>query len=268
MDQEEIIEQRPAIARAEAVVYPDSDDEPMAEDQLQADAIRAAYSALEDHFHDAPDRPLLAGDLLLYYVEGDPKQSVAPDVMAVFGVSTDRRPSYKLWEEGKPPDFILEVSSPSSRQRDRTWKAKLYASLGVREYFLFDPGDPEDAKDGRDGDLLGYRLWGKDYVECGRSRSRGRELESETLGMLLRPLGKLVRFRDRQTGEELPLSQEHIAARREAEERWRAEAAARRKSDSALEDERRARIRSEARIAELESLLAELQARNPNREGS
>ncbi len=244
MDQEEIIEQRPAIARAEAVVYPDSDDEPMAEDQLQADAIRAAYSALEEHFRYAPDRPLLAGNLLLYYVEGDPTLSVAPHAMVVFGVSTHSRANYKLWDEGKAPDFILEVSSTLSRQRYRTWKADLYASLGVREYFLFDPGDLEDAKDGLDGDLLGYRLRGKHYVECGRSQSRGRELESETLGLLVRPVGKLVRFRDRQTGEELLHAGEFLAARRKAE--------------ADLHELRKARIRSEARTAQLKSLLAEI----------
>ena len=166
MDEDGIIEQRSARARLESVVYPDSDDEPMAENMVQADAIRAAYLALKGHFLSCPNRPLLAGDMLMYYVEGDPTQSVAPDVMAVFGVGTRRRSSYKLWEERKAPDFILEVSSPSSREKDRTTKADLYASLGVREYFLFDPGDQEDAEDleepedGPDGEVLCYRLVG------------------------------------------------------------------------------------------------------------
>ena len=212
--------------------------------------------------------------MLMYYVEGDPTQSVAPDVMAVFGVGTRRRSSYKLWEERKPPDFILEVSSPSSRHSDRTSKADLYASLGVREYFIFDPGDPEDSEDsedpenGPDGELLGYRLWGKGYVECGRSRSREQELQSETLGLRVRPVGTLVRFRDLETGEELPFFEEHADARHHAEEALRRAESKRREADSALEDERYARIKSDARVAELEALLAEMQARSPNRESS
>ncbi len=288
MDEDGIIEQRSAPARLESVVYPDSDDEPMAENMVQADAIRAAYLALKGHFLSCPNRPLLAGAMLMYYVEGDPTQSVAPDVMAVFGVGTRRRSSYKLWEERKAPDFILEVSSPSSREKDRTTKADLYASLGVREYFLFDPGDQEDAEDledpedGPDGEVLCYRSWGTGYLECGRSRSREQELQSETLGLRVRPVGTLLRFRDLETGKDLPLLEEQVEARQHAEEalqraesKHREETVARRKAeeerriaDSALQDERTARINSETRVAELEALLAEMHARSRRRESS
>ena len=249
MDEERTIEQRPAVAWPAEVEYPDSDGLPMAENTVQCRAIREAMGALEHHYKPAREVGI-ASDLLLYYRQGDPATSVAPDLMVSFDVRMLGLPSYKLWEVGKPPEFVLEVSSQSSRELDRTKKVELYAGLGVREYFVFDPGDPEDVGDGQDGKLSGYRLWGRKYVESGESSDRGRELESEELGLLLRPEGKLVRFRDPVTGKDLPLHQEDLDGRLEAEER-RAEAE--RERDTQMHGRREA----EKRFAESEERRAE-----------
>ena len=242
MDEDRRIEQRPAGVWPAKVEYPDSDGLPLAENEVQAYAIRASFGALQQHYKPA-EQPYIASDLLLYYVEGDPNTSVAPDLMVVFGVEVRRRPSYKLWEEGKPPEFVLEVSSPSSRKRDRREKLDLYADLGVREYFVFDPGGVEDADEDGDGELAGYRLWGRAYVECGVSRQPSRQLESEALGLLLRPEGRLVRFRDPQTGRDLRIHQEDAEALREAEQE--------------LEEERRARLRLEEQVADLKNRISD-----------
>ncbi len=271
MDEERTIEQRAAVAWPAEVEYPDSDGLPMAENTVQCRAIREAMGALEHHYK--PGREVgMASDLMLYYREGDPATYVAPDVMVSFGVRMLGLPNYKLWEVGKPPEFVLEVSSQSSRELDRTKKVELYAGLGVREYFVFDPGDPEDVLDGKDGRLVGYRLWGRKYVESGESSERGRELESEELGLLLRPEDKLVRFRDPATGKDLPLHQEETEGRLEAEKRFaeaeerRAEAERKRdeqmrarqeaerereEAERGREEERMARLRLEAELAAL-----------------
>ncbi len=261
MDEERIIDQRLAAALPAAVEYPDSDGLPMAESEMQADAIRAAFEALKQHYRPS-GKVYIASDLLLYYVEGDPGQRVAPDLMVVFGVDGHRRPSYKLWEEGKPPAFVLEVSSPSSREGDRTEKTDLYAGLGVLEYFLFDPGDPEDEGDGQDGSLTGYRLWGQQYVECGTSDGPGREILSETLRLWVRPEGKLVRFRGEGTGRDLATHREDARARERAEQQLETEARARQRAEQQRDDERRsreeehqARLRAEAELAELKARL-------------
>ena len=47
--------------------------------------------------------------------------------------------AYKLWEIGKPPEWALEVASPSTYQRDIYEKPHIYAMIGIKEYWLFDP---------------------------------------------------------------------------------------------------------------------------------
>ena len=49
------------------------------------------------------------------------------------------RDSYLLWNEPKGPDFVLEVTSASTRRDDERRKRGVYAALGVSEYFLYDP---------------------------------------------------------------------------------------------------------------------------------
>ncbi|MCY4026081.1 MAG: hypothetical protein OXH75_07165 [Acidobacteria bacterium] len=56
--------------------------------------------ALARHFRGRPD-VYVSGDLLIYYREGDPRTSIAPDVFVVFGVEDRQRQNYKLWEEGR-----------------------------------------------------------------------------------------------------------------------------------------------------------------------
>jgi hypothetical protein len=41
----------------------------------------------------------VSGDLILYFVEGDPKQFVVPDVFVVPGIDPKRRETFKTWEE-------------------------------------------------------------------------------------------------------------------------------------------------------------------------
>ena len=70
------------------------------------------------------------GNLLLYYEEGNSAAAVAPDVFVVLGASNHRRTSYLLWQESKAPDFVLEVTSRSTREEDQGPKRELYRRLG------------------------------------------------------------------------------------------------------------------------------------------
>ena len=189
------------------------------------------------HFRERPD-VAVEGYRLPYYVEGDPCSRVAPDMFVVFGVPKRRRRTYLLWEEGKAPDFVLEVTSRSTRRQDRGFKRNLYARLGVREYWLFDPtGDWLDPR------LQGNRLSGGRYEPLSPTGIEGGErvLHSAVLGLDVYVDRGEIRFRDPTTDRKLLTLEETTLALEEAQQvrRKRTEA------ELALKEAR-------SRIAELE----------------
>ena len=134
---------RPAPA-AVPIHYPSSDGRPMAENDAQRSAIMYGIGALNRHFKGRRD-VYVSGDLLIYYREGDPRTSIAPDVFVVFGVEDRPRQNYKLWEEGQVPAFVLEVASPSTWRDDLGRQRSVYARLGVREYWQCGRTEAQDA---------------------------------------------------------------------------------------------------------------------------
>ena len=241
-----------------AVEYPSGDGKPMAENDAQLAAILYGIGALRVYYEARAD-VYVSGDLLMYYEEGNPKASVAPDVFVVFGVEDRARESYLVWKERKGPDFVLEVASKSTWRDDLGPKREVYARLGVKEYWQYDPTGEYFRPV-----LQGLRLAGGGYVRqlALTSPDGALTLTSETLGLELRALGGEVRFRDPATGQVLLSHSESDAARREEAAARREEAAARREAESradaaAVRAEREAAARrtAEARVAELESLL-------------
>ena len=255
-----------ALSRAAVEVeYPSSDGKPLAENDAQLAAILYGVSALRVRYAGRDD-VYVSGDLLIYYEEGNPRVSVAPDVFVVFGVEDRMRMSYKVWEEGKGPDFVLEVASPGTWREDVGRKRDVYAGLGVREYWLYDPlGEHLEPA------LQGNRLVDGEYERQPLLESRdGRlGLRSGTLGLELWAEGRKMRFRDPETGVDLlSHDEEHLAhraaaaraerevvARQATAVRAEAEAAARRSAEVRAEREAAARRAAEARVAELEALL-------------
>ena len=234
-----------AVRSPPAVEYPSSDGKPMAENDAQRIAIMYAIGSLEIHFAHRPD-VYVSGDLLIHYEEGNPRASVAPDAFVVFGAEDRLRQTYKLWEEPKAPDFVLEVASANTWREDEGRKRALYERLGVCEYWQYDPT----------GEYLGVRLKGHRLVEgayepqpVARSLDRTLILRSETLGLELLVRGSKMRFRDPVTGEPLLSHREAAAAHRK-------EAAAQREAEFRFERETAARRAAEARVAELEALVA------------
>lgn len=121
------------------IFYPSSDGEPLAESDLQFTPLTATVHALRHRYRDRDD-VYVAGNLLLYYRMNDNAVRVAPDVFVAFGVADYPRDSYLVWrEDGKTPDFVMEIASPSTYSRDVTDKRAIYAALNVTEYWRFDP---------------------------------------------------------------------------------------------------------------------------------
>ena len=244
---------RPHLPPA-AIDYPESDGKRLAENDPQLHAIHYAFGALGLYYRERAD-VYVSADLLIYYEEGNPRVSVAPDVFVVFGIEDRMRRNYKVWEEGKGPDFVLETASPSTWREDVGPKRKTYAQLGVREYFLFDPtGEHYTPR------LQGFRLVDGAYERLTAVESIDRTLilPSEVLGLELRAkAGGEMRFHDPATGEDL-LSQdeEHAARMEEAAARRAAELRAEREA-AARAEEAAARRAAEARVAELKARLGE-----------
>ena len=121
------------------IYYPDSDGNPMAETDAQFYPLTETVLALRQRYVDQDD-VYVSGDLLVYYRMNDNTVRLAPDVFVVFGIDDHLRSSYIIWrEQGKTPDFVLEIASPGTYVRDMTEKPALYAALYVTEYWQFDP---------------------------------------------------------------------------------------------------------------------------------
>ena len=88
------------------------------------------------------DTTIIAGEA---YISREPTSSrlglFHPDLLIAFNVnpaaSKDRN-GYVISEQGKPPDFVLEIASASTGRRDVTDKRDGYAALGIPEYWRFD----------------------------------------------------------------------------------------------------------------------------------
>ncbi len=126
-----------------AVIYPDSDGKPMADNTKQFRWIVVIQQNLEWLFADDPN-VFVAGDLLWYPVEGDNKTRVAPDVMVILGRPKGDRGSYKQWEEENvPPQVVFEILSPGNKRGEMNRKLLFYDRFGVDEYYLYDPDKNE-----------------------------------------------------------------------------------------------------------------------------
>ncbi len=129
--------QIPYAPTEEAELYPDSDGKPMAVSDLHRRILTRTLAALDAHFKDMPE-VYVSGDILMYYVEGDPRKSISPDALVAFGLGKKPRRTYLVWKEGKAPDFAMEFSSKSTYRNDLSRKMELYALLGIQDYFLYD----------------------------------------------------------------------------------------------------------------------------------
>ncbi|MBO0351696.1 Uma2 family endonuclease [Phormidium pseudopriestleyi FRX01] len=199
------------------IEYPDEDGKLMAESDAARDYLIYAVETLDIHFQKREDT-YVSGNLFIYYEEGKPDCVVSPDAFVIFGVEKRKRRSYKTWEEGdKKPNFVLEITSKSTRSQDQGAKKGIYAFLGVSEYFQYDPtGDYLRPR------LQGLRLREGNYfpLEVNALPDGTQTIWSEVLGLELRLLpGGELRFYNPETGEHLLSHREEAQARQAAQAR-------------------------------------------------
>jgi hypothetical protein len=90
-------------------LYPDSDEQPMGEGVPHLRAMISLVNSFDTLFAGRSD-VLIAADLVVYYEHGNPSAVRAPDVLVAKGVGNHFRGSYRLWEEGKLPEVVVEIS--------------------------------------------------------------------------------------------------------------------------------------------------------------
>ena len=180
-----------------------------------------------------PETTLVAGER---YMVVRPTRSLAgsryPDLLIAFGadpVAYKESNGYIIDEQGKPPDFVLEIASPRTGRVDAVDKRGDYAALGIPEYWRFD----------ETGNFHRTRLAGDSLAADGQYQPISIEEVAEgvlqgysrVLNLLLRWENGQLRWHDPETGN-------HIAT---------------------FEGEREARLLAEARVRELEERLRSLE---------
>lgn len=129
----------------EDVILPPSDlysDEPPFETELHLRQIILLFKCLEWLWRDRTDF-YAAGNLTIYYSLSKRKSEdfQGPDFFVVLDTERKTRKSWMVWEEeGKYPNFILEILSESTANTDKELKKKLYQNtFRTPDYFWFDP---------------------------------------------------------------------------------------------------------------------------------
>ena len=134
--------------------------EPLPDGMYQNPHFFDAVSMLRAHFSSAPD-VFVEGNTIVCYNPDNLNDRVLPDCYVAFGVAPAaiyEQNGYLIWEVGKAPDFVLEIASVSTARRDMTFKRDLYAQIGVREYWRFDPSG---------GNFYGQPLTGEQLIDGG-----------------------------------------------------------------------------------------------------
>jgi Uma2 family endonuclease len=154
---------------------PYSDGKPM-ESQRHYLQLRLLFETLERHWTGRPDGYIGANMFVHYSLEQlRNKDFLGQDFFAVLGVPRHERKSWVLWEEGKGPDLVIELLSPSTVELDKGKKKRIYQdSLRIPEYFWYDP---------MTGELAGFTLKDLRYRPI-QPAARG-SLWSEALGLSL-----------------------------------------------------------------------------------
>ena len=262
---------------------PYEDDEPLAETDYQLEPLGYAFYGLRGHYAGRADVAVHA-DMFVHYLRVDEHGEVrldedgrpivdrlAPDVFVVFNVSNRKRNSYVTYDEGKPPDFVLEVLSESTWRRDMGAKKTIYENMGVLEYWILDPADAYVDPP----PLKGFRLIGERYEPIPPIPGAGIAYASDVLGLELRLADGVLRIRDPTTGEDLrdpvelaeALEAETKARGREEVLRRETEAAYRREK-AAQNEEAVARQQAEAQLQRTEAARHEAESARAKAEAS
>ena len=181
-----------------------------------------------------------------------------PDLLIAFDVDLAAHRQingYVISQQGKPPDFVLEIASARTGRDDVGGKRSDYARLGIPEYWRFyETGEHHGTR--LAGDRLGND--GQYHPVAIIERADVSQGYSPTLNLDLRWENGLLKWCDPATVRPIPTFADERAARIQAQEEARREYADRVQAQEEARREREARLQAEARARELEARLENL----------
>ncbi len=183
------------------------------------------------------------------------KGTLVPDLMVALrcdAARMDAQDGYEMRSQPNPPEFVLEVASVHTAERDYTEKRDGYAGYGVSEYWRFDPTDGRRYPAGLEGDRLAGGAYSPIELEYyGANNKRG---YSEALGLYVCWEDGMLRLYD-------PESENYLRTHEESEARAEAESEAR-LAEAARADYADARAAlAEARAEAADAVIRELRER-------
>ena len=225
-----------------------------------------ARFVIERHFQNRQD-VLINGYGYLCHSTRNRRDWTYPDVIVAFGVdpgAIEARNGYVIDEIGKPPEFVLEVASKSTGEKDYTIKRQRYANLRVSEYWCFDHTGGKFHDQPLAGDLLINGTYHPIPLQTDPNGTiRG---YSPALALELCWQNGRLRFYDPTTQQYLPdeketanLAETESAARAQAETQAATESAARTIAEARANA---AEARAAQAEAELQRLREQLRRRN------
>ena len=179
-----------------------------------------------------------------------------PDILVAFNVNRNfivADGGYSIEDHGKPPEFVLEIASPTTSRNDETVKRRDYANFRVIEYWRFDDTEGKLYR----AALAGDRLVNGEYepievVEVSWARIWG---YSAVLNLYVCWEYGYLRWYDPVTQRYLCSYDEEADQRIAAQTELATEREARISAEAELGAEQAARIVAEARIRQLEEQL-------------
>ena len=117
--------------------YPPRDD---MQNSLYLDA-QGHQASLHRHLS-GNDAIIVLSEIPVSWNPGQQEGHRIPDLLVAFDADLAlaiEQKGYSIRAQGKPPDLVLEIASPSTGRADYTDKRDDYAAFGIPEYWRFDP---------------------------------------------------------------------------------------------------------------------------------
>lgn len=206
------------------IIFPSADlysDELPLESDLHREQIDLLIRLLKWWWRDRNDF-YATGNLTIYYSANQKKTEEfrGPDFFVVLNTEKKDRKSWVVWhEQGKYPDIIIELLSPSTAKVDQGIKKQIYEkTFKTPDYFLFDPNTTE---------LQGFHLMDGQYQEItpnfqGWLWSQQLELYLGVTEGKLRfftPAGSLVLLPEEETNQRLEQANQRLEQERQRAEK-------------------------------------------------